>query len=138
MTKTAALALLTLLAFPVAPRGDAQTPTPKSEPKYEMTNYVVGLLYRGPNWTPESTPETQRIQEGHMANIRKMGELGKLAVAGPFSDHGDLRGMFIFRIESVEEARVLANADPAIQSGRLRLDLHPWFAASGLKVDPPK
>ncbi len=46
--------------------------------------------------------------------------------------------MFIFQIESVDEARALANEDPAIQSGRLRLELHPWFAASGLKVDPPK
>jgi len=99
---------------------------------------VVGFLYRGPKWTAESTPEAEHIQEGHMANIRKMGALGKLAVAGPFSDHGDLRGMFIFQIESVDEARALANEDPAIQSGRLRLELHPWFAASGLKVDPPK
>ncbi|PYT31461.1 MAG: hypothetical protein DMG57_04965 [Acidobacteria bacterium] len=138
MSKTAALTLFSLLAFPVAPRGDAQTSAPKSEPKYEMRNYVVGFLYRGPKWTAESTPETERIQEGHLANIRKMAALGKLAVAGPFSDHGDLRGMFIFQIESVDEARALANEDPAIQSGRLRLELHPWFAASGLKVDPPK
>ena len=138
MTKIAALALFALMMFPVSPRSDAQTTTPKSPPKYEMTSYVVGLLYRGPNWSPESTPETERIQEGHMANIRKMGESGKLAVAGPFSDHGDLRGMFIFRIASVDEARALVNEDPAIQSGRLKYELHPWFAASGLKVDPPK
>jgi uncharacterized protein YciI len=107
-------------------------------PRYEMTTYVVGLLFRGPKWTPESTPETQKIQEGHMANIRKMAAAGKLAVAGPFSDDGDLRGIFIFQNATVEEARALADQDPAIQAGRLRLELHPWFAAKGLKVDPPK
>jgi len=79
MSKTAALTLFSLLAFPVAPRGDAQTSAPKSEPKYEMRNYVLGFLYRGPKWTAESTPETERIQEGHLANIRKMAALGKLA-----------------------------------------------------------
>ena len=107
-------------------------------PKYEMTTYVVGLLYRGPNWTPESTPETQKIQDGHMANIQKMHAVGKLAVAGPFSDDGDLRGIFIFQNTTLDEARALADQDPAVQAGRLRFDLHPWFAAKGLKVDPPK
>src|SRR5258708_7609904 len=43
----------------------------KPAPKYEMTNYIMGLLRRGPKWTPGSTEETKRIQEGHMANINK-------------------------------------------------------------------
>jgi hypothetical protein len=46
--------------------------------------------------------------------------------------------VFIFKVNSVEEARALAAPDPAIQSGRLVLELHPWYAAAGLKVDPPK
>lgn len=110
----------------------------KPEPKYEMTTYVMGLLRRGPNAPKLSDAESQRIQEGHMANIRKMAETGKLIVAGPFTDNGDLRGVFIFKVSSVEEARALAAPDPAIQSGRLVLELHPWFAATGLRVDPPK
>ncbi len=109
----------------------------KPEPKYEMTTYVMGLLRRGPNPPKLSDAESQRIQDGHMANIRKMAETGKLIVAGPFGDNTDLRGVFIFKC-SIEEARALAAPDPAIQSGRLVLELHPWFAASGLKVDPPK
>ena len=110
----------------------------KPEPKYEMTTYVMGLLRRGPNRVPISKSESERIQEGHMANIRKMAETGKLIVAGPFTDDGELRGVFIFKVSSIEEARELAAPDPAIQSGRLALELHPWFAAAGLKVDPPK
>ena len=116
-------------------------PAPAEDPpasKYEMTTYVVGLLYRGPKSTRESTPETQKIQEGHMANIGKMHAAGKLAVAGPFSDDGDLRGIFIFQNTTLEEARAMCEQDPAVQAGRLRFELHPWFAAKGLKVDPPK
>lgn len=108
------------------------------EPQYEMTQYVVGFLERGPKWTPEVTPETTKIQEGHMANIKKMAATGKLAVAGPFMDNGDLRGMFIFKEVTVEEARKMAEVDPAIQAGRLVLKLHPWYAAKGLSVSPPK
>jgi uncharacterized protein YciI len=108
------------------------------EPKYEMTTYVVGFLEKGPNWTPEVTEETKKIQEGHMANIQRMAATGKLAVAGPFMDGGDLRGMLIFKETTLEEAKKMADADPAIQAGRLALRLHPWFAAKGLSVAPPK
>jgi len=125
----------------------AQTPQSKAAPVevggYEMTTYYVGFLYRGPKWTPEVTPETTRIQEGHMANIRRMAEAGKLLVAGPFSDHGGgagtcgaLRGMYVFTVGSMEEAEKLVQTDPAVQSGRLRFELHPWFAAKNIVVTP--
>jgi len=103
-----------------------------------MTKYVMGLLRKGPNWSAASTEETQRIQEGHMANIRKMAAGGKLVVAGPFTDKGDVRGVFIFQQTSIEEARAMVYEDPAVKAGRLVVELHPWFAAAGLRVNPPK
>lgn len=105
---------------------------------YEMTTYYVAFLYRGPKWTPEETEEVKRIQEGHMANIRKMAADGKLVLAGPFSDNGKLRGMFVFQVGSMDEAKALADGDPAVQAGRLVAEIHPWFAAKGIRVDPPR
>jgi uncharacterized protein YciI len=101
---------------------------------YEMATYQVAFLRKGPAWTPGETPELQKLQEAHLAHIRAMGESGKLLVAGPFSDGGDLRGMFIFRLDSLEEARALAEQDPAVQAGRLVLEWHPWFAAKNITV----
>ena len=111
---------------------------PAAEPKYEMTRYVFGILRKGPNWSSSSTPEAQEIQRGHLANIRKMAEAGKLIVAGPLSEAGDLRGIYIFNASSPEEVRPMVNEDPAVKAGRLVVDLYPWFAAAGLKVNPPK
>ena len=108
------------------------------KPQFEMTHYVVGFFHKGPNWTAEQTVVWGRMQEGHLANFQKLGEAGKLIVAGPFSDNGELRGMLIFKLESVDEARKLMDADPTLKAGRLTLDLHPWFAAAGLRVNPPK
>jgi uncharacterized protein YciI len=101
---------------------------------YEMTTYYVGFLYKGPNWTAESTPETQKLQEAHLANIMRMAKEGKLLVAGPFTDNGDLRGLYIFKVGSAEEAKALTATDPAIQAGRLRFELHPWYAAKNISV----
>jgi uncharacterized protein YciI len=105
---------------------------------YEMTTYYVGFLYRGAKWTPEETPETRKIQEGHMANIRRMGAEGKLVIAGPFVDDGDLRGLYVFRAASAEEAKALVESDPAVKAGRLRFELHPWYAAKNITVTPRK
>ncbi len=69
-----------------------------------------------------------------MANIRKMAEAGKLLVAGPFTDDGDLRGLFVFRTATLEEAKAMAEQDPAVKAGRLRLEWHPWFAARNITV----
>jgi uncharacterized protein len=65
-----------------------------------------------------------------------MGESGKLLVAGPFMDGGDLRGMFVFRVETLEEAKALAEQDPAVKAGRLVIEWHPWFAAKNITVTP--
>lgn len=105
------------------------------KPKTEMTTYYVALLYRGPKWTAEATPEVMEIQKGHLAHIGKMAETGKLILAGPFSDGGNLRGMFVFKTDTLEEAKALSGADPAVKSGRLVLEWHPWFSAKGIHVD---
>jgi uncharacterized protein len=103
------------------------------EAKVEMEHYVVAFLKRGPKWTPEVTEETRRIQSGHMANIRRMADSGKLVLAGPFEDNTELRGMFIFRC-SLDEAKKEAAQDPAVQAGRLVLEFHPWFSARGIGI----
>jgi uncharacterized protein YciI len=110
---------------------------PSPEPtEYEMTTYQVAFLRRGPAWTPASTPELQKLQADHLAHIGRMAETGKLILAGPFSDGGDLRGMFIFRVDTLEEAKALAEQDPTVKAGRLVLEWHPWFAAKNIVVTP--
>lgn len=102
----------------------------------EMTTYVVGFLYRGAAWTPDRTPEVEKLQEGHMANIKRLADEGKLVLAGPFSDGGDLRGLFVFKTDSVEQAKAWCDTDPAVKAGRLRVELHPWYSAKGIGICP--
>jgi uncharacterized protein len=96
-----------------------------------MTAYLA-FLVRGEKWTPEKTPQTEEIQKGHMANIHRLADMKKLVVAGPFGDNGTLRGIFVFRVASLEEARALTLTDPAVQAGRLALELHPWSVPEGI------
>ena len=129
---TAALSLL-LLPFSVA-LAPAQSP---GADDYEMTTYQVGFLRKGPNWTPVGdSSELKALQAAHLEHIGKMAETGKLILAGPFSDGGDLRGLFIFRVDSLEDAKALAEQDPAVKAGRPVIEWHPWYAAKNITVTP--
>lgn len=108
------------------------------EPTYEMTTYAIGILRKGPAWTAADTAETRSLQAAHIANIQKMAATGKLIVAGPMGDEGDLRGVFIFKETTPEDARVMMTADPAVKAGRFIPEVHAWFAAAGLRVNRPK
>jgi uncharacterized protein len=98
----------------------------------KLTKMYLAFLTRGEKWTPEKTPATEEIQKGHMANINRLAEMKKLIAAGPFGDNGRLRGIFVFRVDSLEEAKNLTATDPAVQAGRLAMDIHPWMIPEGI------
>ena len=127
MKKLLVVSLVSILSFNMAEAQSKNRPDPS-----QMSTYVVGLLYKGPAWTAEKTPETESLQAGHMANINKMAEMGKLMAAGPMGDTGQLRGIFIFRADSIAEVKPLAEADPAIQAGRLKIEYRTWWGQKGI------
>ena len=98
------------------------------EPKYEMKTYQMVFLYKGSNRNQDSL-EVEKIQAEHLANIKRLADEEKLIVAGPFLDDKDLRGIFIFDVETEEEVRDLVETDLAIKTGRLRYENHPWMTA---------
>jgi len=98
---------------------------------YGMKRYVMAFLKAGHNRdrTPE---EAQALQRAHLDNIRRMAEEGKLVLAGPFMDDGDIRGIYVFAVDSVEDAEALTATDPAVQAGSLVMELHPWYGSAAL------
>lgn len=104
----------------------------KASSPIKMTTAYLAFLVRGPAWTPEKTPATEELQKAHMANIVRLAEMKKLVVAGPFGDDGQLRGIFVFRVDTLAEAKALTETDPAVKVGRLALDLHPWQVPEGV------
>ena len=99
--------------------------------QYGMRQYVMAFLKRGPNRDLDSTTAAN-LQQQHMDNIGKMAEENKLALAGPFLDDGELRGIYIFNVTTIEEAELLTNSDPAIIAGSLIMELKPWYGSAAL------
>lgn len=99
-------------------------------PSYEMKQYYFVLLTKGTNRTQDSV-KVQQIQKAHLENIDRLSKQGKIIVAGPFGDDGNWRGIFIFDAASKEEVEQYLQTDPAISSGRLDYEIHPWWTAKG-------
>ena len=107
---------------------EKQAEQQKKQPAYEMKQYFFVMLSKGTNRGQDSTTAA-KIQEGHMANMQRLAEMGKLIVAGPFGDDGNWRGIFVFDCKTKEEVESLVKSDPAIVSGRLAYEIHPWWTA---------
>jgi uncharacterized protein YciI len=101
-----------------------------------MTLYYVFLLKKGPTWTGEETPDTDTLQEAHLANMRRLASLGKLVINGPLLDSfavsGELRGIGVLKTSSFEEAQGLISTDPMVKAGHLVFDLHVWMVDKGI------
>ena len=97
----------------------------------ELKAYYFVILKKGPNRNQDSVTAAQ-IQKEHLANINRLAELGKLNVAGPFLDDGEMRGIFIFDSGNEQEVRSLVESDPAIKAGRLVYELHHWMTQKGI------
>lgn len=99
----------------------------------EFDSYQLVLLKR-PASAPELPDERlEEIQARHLEHLDQLYKAGQLAVAGPFGDQPDpsLRGMALYRVGSVEEAKRLAEADPAVQAGRLEVEVLSWYTLPG-------
>ena len=104
----------------------------------ELHAYELVLLR-----TPENAPsyddaELDRIQQEHLAYHARLRESGHIVTNGPVMDQPDpaLRGLTFYRTGSLEDARRLAEADPAVVAGRLTVEIMTWYCAPGTMTKP--
>jgi uncharacterized protein YciI len=99
--------------------------------------YILVILKTGPNKITDKA-KVDSLFTGHMQNINRLVDLGKLVVAGPLQkNEKEYRGIFILNVKTMEEARALMQTDPAISSKMLDTELYGWFGSSALPMYLP-
>src|SRR6202012_4861172 len=113
------------------PQYNAQLAQKLGADQYGMKTYVMAFLKAGPNRSKDSVARAALLK-AHLKNITRLADEGKLILAGPFMDDQPIRGIFIFNVTTIEEAKKLTETDPAIQAGSLVMELHPWYGSAAL------
>jgi len=100
-----------------------------------MKSYVLCILKTGPKDAEVKGDARKEIFAGHFANIGRLANEGKLAVAGPFGKNDRTwRGLYIFNVATVEEAEQLVVLDPAVKAGVFVYELTPWYGSAAMMV----
>lgn len=143
-------ALWSLSVFAQAPAGAAKPAAPAARPaesaakpaaepaKFEFEQFQLVLLKRSPTPPKLSDAESQELQKKHIGHLEAMHTAGYLMIAGPLSDQADptLRGVCLYKVASLAEARRLAEQDPAVKAGRLVVDVMTWNVGKGYLAFP--
>lgn len=100
---------------------------------YGMKSYFLVILKTGPDTSADRDLISESFR-GHMDNINRLVEEGKLIVAGPLGkNENNYRGIFILNdVPSIEEAGLLLQTDPAIKNGLLDYEIFTWYGSAAL------
>lgn len=119
----------------------AQTENPSYDPElaktfdaddYGMKSYIFVILKTG-SVVVEDKALRDSLFAGHMENIGRLADDGKLVVAGPLGKNDkSYRGIFILNVKTEEEAALLLETDPAIREKLLEAEVFKWYGAAAL------
>lgn len=138
VTCTALLALACALALAqaqVPPGYDEALARRLGADDYGMRSYVLVVLKTGPNRMPDG-PERDEMFRGHFANMKRLSDEGKLALAGPFDGVDGWRGLFVFAVKDIDEAKKLTETDPVLVKGEMIAEYHRYYGSAALMLIP--
>jgi uncharacterized protein YciI len=98
-----------------------------------MRSYVLVILKTGPNRIADG-PERAEMFRGHFANMTRLADEGKLALAGPLDGVDGWRGLFVLAVSDLEEAKTLASTDPVIIKGEMVAEYHKYYGSAALMM----
>lgn len=127
------LAAAPAAAQPAAPSYDAELAARLGADERGMRSYVLVLLKTGPTRVPDG-PERTDMFRGHFANMKRLSDEGKLVLAGPFDGEDGWRGLFIFAVRDIDEARQLASTDPVLVKGEMVAEYHRYHGSAALML----
>lgn len=133
---TLALALPAFAQAPAKPAYDADLAKSLGADERGMRQYVLVVLKTGP--TPVAKgPERDAMFRGHFANIERLAGEGKLALAGPFDGKDGWRGLYVFAVKDIDEAKRLVATDPVVAKGEMVPEFHVLYGSAALMLVNP-
>ncbi|MEX1137961.1 MAG: YciI family protein [Bacteroidota bacterium] len=90
--------------------------------------FLFVFLNNNPHKTELPKAKVDSLMAGHLANITRLANEGKLLAAGPFHGGG---GVFVLGTNSTDSARTWLSTDPGIRASRWIIELMPYEPLRG-------
>ena len=98
-----------------------------------MRRYVLVILKSSNTRVPDG-PRRDAMFKGHFANMERLASEGKLVMAGPLDGVDGWRGLFIFAVNDIEEAKALTATDPVVVEGEMVAEFHKFYGSAALML----
>lgn len=100
-----------------------------------MPTYVFCVLECGPRSGQGTADERKAMFAGHMGNINRLAQTRELLMAGPYDKPADTarRGVLVFDVAPLAEARQLAATHPGVIAGEFTPRLRRMTARTALR-----
>jgi uncharacterized protein YciI len=98
----------------------------------QFDRHTLVLLVRRADAPELTDEEADELQDRHLAFRAGLRDRGYLVAGGPLDEQDDdrLRGLSIMRCDA-ETARRISSEDPAVQAGRLAVEVMTWMVPAG-------
>ena len=116
-----------------------QKDAPAKADAFEFDSAYIVFLRRPANAKSADAATLDQVQKGHLAHLGELYKSGKILAAGPFDEQDDagFRGLAIYPATlGKDEVRKLAENDPAVKAGRLKVDIVRWYFQKGAAAFP--
>ncbi|MEM9556841.1 MAG: YciI family protein [Acidobacteriota bacterium] len=107
----------------------------RAPPEYQMQQYFMTFLKPGPAQKDIEDAQRAELMKGHFGHIETQAAAGTLLLAGPFGEQKPERrisGIYIYAVETLEEAEALSAEDPSVAAGYFEAATIPWYGAASL------
>lgn len=121
------IAVLAALAFALI--GPARLRAQEIPLPTEWSTHYAWFLVGNPEYQTGSNDSESALTAAHIQYQLRLQKEGHAIAAGALGPGGDeaVRGLTILRAKSLEEARAVARADPAVRAGRLLARVREWW-----------
>lgn len=110
----------------------------KYDMPFRMAQHTLVVVLKGENWQPTKESPNRDTMPELLRSLKKLKQEGELAVSGTLQEGGDQLGILFFRSADMKKVQAELEKDPALQTKRVRVELHPQFFAAGVLRDTSK
>lgn len=115
------------------PRYDSELAKKTGANEMGMRSFILVLLKSSGKPVPAGK-ERDEMFAGHFANMKKNAAEGKLVLAGPLDGVDGMRGLFVFAVENIDDAKKLTETDPVISKGEMVAHYHKFYGNAGIML----